>query len=64
MLRANTTLERRLRRLERTVVTPPEILNEIQDHALRAISDEDLDQVHAFALRAVPFPPRIWWESS
>ena len=55
MVRVNATLERRLRRLERTPVTPAEVLNQIQDQALRAISDEDLEQVHAFAQRGVPF---------
>jgi hypothetical protein len=55
MLRANATFERRLRRLERTVVTPLQVLQEIGNQALRAISDEDLDHLQAFFVRGGPY---------
>ena len=34
---------------------PAELLHQIQDQALRAVSDEDLEQIHSFALREVPY---------
>jgi hypothetical protein len=48
-------LERRLRRLERTPVTPAEVLNQIQHQALRGISDDDLTLVEAVAARGEPY---------
>jgi NAD(P)-dependent dehydrogenase (short-subunit alcohol dehydrogenase family) len=38
-----------------TIVTATEVLHGIQGQALRAISDEELDLVHAFAAREAPF---------
>jgi hypothetical protein len=34
---------------------PVELLHRIQDQALRAITDDDLEQIHPFASREEPF---------